>query len=227
MLVPFSYVRKDLYPVNMDILFPVNCYKFALFFGELGWNLDSWRADHPSSGEGHILCLDFPASESESGPATRQHLAIRRSAVVLTSLAQSSRWRSTAAVTGCIGLLRSWVPAGRWLLILQSVPGAAAHLSSSWEHPPLAQGAGTCPSSAQRVAAARRPRSGPAPCPALCFSGNGTVVYEGRDPELWSALLWQTDVCAWIRCVSWAGRVISFTCIGPAFLLWGGCLLQM
>lgn len=141
--------------------------------------------------------------------------------------AQSSRWRSTAAVTGCIGLLRSWVPAGRWLLILQSVPGAAAHLSSSWEHPPLAQGAGTCPSSAQRVAAARRPRSGPAPCPALCFSGNGTVVYEGRDPELWSALLWQTDVCAWIRCVSWAGRVISFTCIGPAFLLWGGCLLQM
>lgn len=84
MLVPFSYVRKDLYPVNMDILFPVNCYKFALFFGELGWNLDSWRADHPSSGDGHILCLDFPASESESGPATRQHLAIRRSAVVLT-----------------------------------------------------------------------------------------------------------------------------------------------
>lgn len=57
----------------------MNCYKFALFFGELGWNLDSWRADHPSSGEGHILCLDFPASESESGPATRQHLAIRRS----------------------------------------------------------------------------------------------------------------------------------------------------
>lgn len=136
--------------------------------------------------------------------------------------AQLSHWRSMTAATGCIGLLANWVPTSRWFLILRSVPGAAAYLSSSREHPPPAKGDGACPSSTQWVVASHSP----ALCPALCFGGNGTVVYEGRDPELWSALLGQTDVCVWILCTWWAERVISFTSFGPAFLLRGDCLLQ-
>lgn len=44
MLVPSSYVKKDLYPLDVDILFPVNLHWFRQVMMETGQlNADCWK----------------------------------------------------------------------------------------------------------------------------------------------------------------------------------------